>query len=56
MVIPSISDLITFVVREVITPDEFYDWAAKQGLSREWAENYWEAHWRLPSFENLREA
>jgi len=55
-IIPGVSDLITFVVREVISPEDFYGWAAKQGLSEYWAKNYWEAHWRLPSFENLREA
>jgi len=55
-VIPPISDLITFVVREVISPEDFYGWAAKQGLTEYWAKNYWEAHWVLPSFDNLREA
>jgi len=55
-IIPGVSDLITFVVREVISPEDFYGWAAKQGLSEYWAKNYWEAHWRLPSFENIREA
>jgi len=55
-VIPGISDLITFVVREVITPEDFYMWADMQGLDKYWAEKYWEAHWVLPSFGNLREA
>ncbi len=61
-VIPSIQDLIRMAVREVFSPDqrklldldsEFPEdvkkWAAKQGLSEEWAKNYWAAHWELPS-------
>jgi len=55
-VIPSISDLIDFVVKEVIPPDDFYSWAAKQGLNEYWAKNFWEAHWRMPSPEQLQEA
>jgi len=55
-VIPGVRDLITFVVREVIKPEEFYSWSAKQGLSKYWAKAYWDSHWVLPSFENLREA
>lgn len=61
-IIPGPSDLIRMAVREAFTPevverfkmDEgfpevFANWAAKQGLSREWALNYWRAHWQLPS-------
>jgi len=60
--IPPISDLIAMAVREVFSPDiaarfgQFEDFpedvvepAAKQGLSREWMERYWAAHWALPS-------
>jgi hypothetical protein len=61
-VIPGVGDLITMAVREAFTPDiaerfgqyqdfpkVFADWAAKQGLSEEWAKAYWASHWGLPS-------
>jgi Ca2+-binding EF-hand superfamily protein len=61
-VIPPISDIIRMAVREAFTPsiaekfgqyedfpEEFAHWVEKQGLSREWAERYWAAHWELPS-------
>lgn len=60
--IPPVSDLITMAVREAFTPDiarkfgqyedfppEFEKWAAKKGLTKDWAERYWAAHWALPS-------
>jgi len=60
--IPPLSDIIRMAVREAFSPDiakkfgqyedlpnEFVTWAAKQGLSKEWAERYWAAHWDLPS-------
>ena len=55
-VIPGISDLIEFTVKEIMKPEEFYGWAKKQGLNEYWAKNYWEAHWRMPSFEQLQRA
>jgi len=62
-VIPGISDLIRFAVREafpVETPEEQLEqlrfWAARQGLSSWWADRYWIAHWQLPAFGNLQEA
>lgn len=61
-VIPPISDLIAMAVREVFSPEvaarfgQFEDFpedvvehGLKQGLSREWMERYWAAHWALPS-------
>ncbi len=61
-VLPGVQDLITMAVREVFSPDvveafgqkedfpeEFARVAEQQGLTREWAENYWAAHWGLPS-------
>lgn len=61
-VIPPINDLITMAVREVFSPaiaesfGQFQDFpqevathAAKHGLSAEWAQRYWAAHWNLPS-------
>lgn len=61
-VIPSVGDIINMAVKEAFTPEVaerfgqyegfpevFAKWAAKQGLSEEWAKRYWAAHWRLPS-------
>mgnify|MGYP000085344816 CR=1 FL=1 len=47
--IPSLSDLIQMLVREVITLDEYRKYAAWLGESREWADRRWEAHWQLPA-------
>jgi len=47
--IPGVSDLITFVVREVITPEEFTETSKLMGFSERWSNAYWESHWRLPS-------
>lgn len=61
-VIPPVADIITMAVREAFTPEiaarfgQYEDfpepleqWAAKKGLSKDWAERYWAAHWALPS-------
>ena len=61
-VIPPVADIITMAVREVFTPEiaerfgqyedfpaPLEEWAGKKGLSKEWAERYWAAHWALPS-------
>jgi hypothetical protein len=61
-IIPPVGDIITMAVREAFTPSvaarfgqyedfppEFAEWAAKKGLTKEWAERYWAAHWSLPS-------
>ena len=60
--IPPVQDLILMAVREVFSPqirqaqgqdedfpEDFKIWAAKQGVSEDWAKNYWAAHWSLPS-------
>ena len=60
--IPPVADIITMAVREAFTPTiaarfgqyedfppDFELWAAKKGLTKEWAERYWAAHWSLPS-------
>jgi hypothetical protein len=60
--IPPVADIITMAVREAFTPEiaarfgqyqdlppDFVQWVGKKGLSREWAERYWAAHWSLPS-------
>lgn len=62
--IPSVPDLVRMAVREVFTPEvvdrfgqmqgfpsELAIHAKKQGLSEEWAKNYWAAHWELPSLQ-----
>ena len=62
LVIPPVQDIITMAVREVFTPeiaarfgqyDDFpaplEEWGLKKGLSKEWSERYWAAHWALPS-------
>ncbi|GAH79246.1 unnamed protein product, partial [marine sediment metagenome] len=60
--IPPVADIITMAVREAFTPSiaarfgqyedlppDFVTWVGKKGLSKEWAERYWAAHWSLPS-------
>lgn len=62
--LPPIQDLISMAVREAFTPaavtefgldqdfpEEFAFWAKQQGVSRDWAEKYWSAHWALPSVQ-----
>ena len=62
--IPPVQDLITMAVREVFSPEiaqaqgqfedfpeDFAKFARQQGVSRAWAENYWAAHWSLPSVQ-----
>jgi len=61
-VIPALGDIIRMAVREAFTPDvvsrfqlhaelpgDMVNWAAKQGLSEDWARAFWAAHWELPS-------
>ncbi|HVE35367.1 MAG TPA: hypothetical protein VNC18_17510 [Gemmatimonadaceae bacterium] len=63
-VIPSVTDMVRFAVREVYDPAKraaldldaefppaFADDAANVGLSPERAGQYWAAHWELPSYE-----
>lgn len=62
--IPPVSDLITMAVREVFSPEiaerfgqfqdfppAFAQYAKQQGITEEWARNYWAAHWALPSVQ-----
>jgi hypothetical protein len=62
--IPPVQDIIRMAVREAFTPDaiqtfglhddfpsQVAEWGEKIGLSREWALNYWAAHWELPSVQ-----
>lgn len=65
-VLPSVQDLVLMAVREVFNPaqrsaldldaefpDAFAEQAARIGLSRAIAGQYWAAHWQLPSYEQL---
>jgi len=54
--VPGPGDLITFVVREVISPSDFNIHMSKQGFGAEWASAYWQAHWVLPAFDRLVDA
>lgn len=60
--IPGVQDLIRMAVKEAFTPEiaeqfgqyadfpaAIAEWTAKQGLSAEWTQRYWAAHWDLPS-------
>lgn len=60
--IPTPTDMVRFAVRDVYDPasvaelgigaefpERFADEVAQHGMSREHAEQYWRAHWRLPS-------
>ena len=62
--LPTPSDLVRMAVREVFTPDvisrfglfdefpaDFATWAEQIGISRDWAERHWGAHWELPSVQ-----
>lgn len=61
-VIPPVADIITMAVREAFTPEiaarfgqyedypkDLEEWGIKKGLSAEWSQRYWAAHWSLPS-------
>ena len=60
--VPPLGDMITMAVREAFTPEiaarfgqyedypsELTRYAAMNGLTEEWSQRYWAAHWSLPS-------
>lgn len=60
--IPPVADIISMAVREAFSPSiaarfgqyedfpkDFERYAKMQGLSKDWAQRYWAAHWGLPS-------
>lgn len=63
-IIPPINDIIMMVAKEAFEPDLIkllgldaelpvgqYEWLKKQGLSEEWINKYWYAHWDVPSVQ-----
>jgi NACalpha-BTF3-like transcription factor len=67
-IIPSITDLITLQVKEAFNDQasqrfnhdegdksQVTAWAEKQGLSADWVNRYWRAHWQLPSPQQVFE-
>lgn len=67
-IIPPLSDMVRFVVREALpgqsaysgqagssVPGSFTDLAALIGLEPDFARSYWAAHWELPSLSNVFE-
>jgi len=67
-IIPGPQDLISMAVREAFNdriasqfgydedrPEEAKLWARRQGLSGEWFDRYWRAHWQLPGLVQVRE-
>jgi len=53
--IPGAADLVRFVVREQISPEELELWVKRQGFSPKWSQAYWGAHWVPPSREEAVE-
>jgi len=62
LIIPNVQDLVRMAVREVFNPEQvealslseefprqFGELAETIGLTGEWAERFWQAHWVLPS-------
>jgi hypothetical protein len=54
--LPGPSDLIRFVVREVLPPEKFYHWMKYHGYDEYWSKCYWDAHWVLPAYSYVVEA
>jgi len=54
--IPGSGDLITMMVREVITKAKFIENMKLQGFSAEWADNYYENHWILLPLSEVKKA
>ena len=54
--IPSQADLITMLVREVLTPEQYNEYASWHGESVTWASRRWESHWVLPGVTYLVDA
>ena len=54
--IPAIQDLITMLVREQLSVDEYIKYASYHGESQFWALKRWDTHWRLPSPEMIKDA
>lgn len=64
VVVPNIPDLIMMLAKEAFEPDmvkllgldaefpeEMVTWAQKHGLTREWCQKFWFAHWDVPAIQ-----
>jgi len=59
--IPSTGELIQMSAKHVFdsryltpAPDELKEWAAHHGYTDQWIDALWSAHWRLPSFNDIK--
>lgn len=55
-VIPSPTDLIQMVIKEVIPLDEFKVMLRRQGFNEEWSQRIWDAHFIPPNFVQILQA
>ena len=53
--LPGPSDLVRFVVREQISPEELELWLKRQGFGPKWSTAFWGSHWVVPSREEAVE-
>jgi len=51
--IPTYTDLINMVVKEVISIDDFRKAMAKQGFSTTWSDRIWDAHFYPPNYTQI---
>lgn len=51
--IPATTDLISMVVKEVITIDSFKKWMRFKGFGEEWSQAIWDAHFIAPTLTDL---
>jgi len=51
--IPATTDLISMVVKEVITIEEFKQWMRFKGFAPDWSQYIWDAHFIAPTLTDL---
>lgn len=54
--IPSQSQLIEMVVKEVLPLDEFKEWMQLQGFNETWSQNIWDSHFIAPTWGEILQA
>lgn len=54
--IPTYTDLIEMVVKEVITLEQFKTEMLKEGYNKEWSQRIWDKHFIAPNFGDVRRA